>query len=155
MRGASNAISAVFVIAIILGIVYLSTEAMMSGIRIAAESQKQIIDYRMEAAQVGYGAPEVNGDVVTIPYTGGVGEYAIRLFCWDVNTHKKQCVVPLVYSDAKSVSYWGPGYEAEYNIHMDFNVGKCPDNLASDMNKEGILCYIVGMKSDKELYIKR
>jgi|GEM_PF-6653502 len=149
MRGVSNAISAIFVIAIILSIVYLATTAMIGHISAVASAQRDAIDHQIARSQVKYGDIFVEGNTIKITYAGSTGEYAIRLFCTDATTHKKYCVVP-TYGNKGAVSYWDPSYET----NMEYYVDECNNGLWQDLHNDGLLCYIIGLKSDEERFIK-
>jgi len=149
MRGVSNAISAIFVIAIILSITYLAVSAMIGHISAVASAQRDAMNHQIERSQVAYGDITVDGNTIRIAYAGKIGEYAIRLFCTDAQTHSKYCVVP-TYGNKTAVSYWDPSYET----NMEFYVDECPDNLWQDLHSDGLVCYIIGLKSDEERFIK-
>jgi len=148
MRGVSNAISAIFVIAIILSITYLATTAMIGHISAVASAQRQAIDHQIARSQVKYGEIQVDGNTIKVEYSGSTGEYAIRLFCTDAATHKKYCAVP-TYGNKHAISYWDPSYET----NMEFYVDECDNNIWQDLHTNGLLCYIIGLKSDEERFI--
>lgn len=149
MRGVSNAISAIFVIAIILSITYLAVSAMIGHISAVAKAQREAMDHQIARTQVKYGAIYVDGNTIKVEYAGQTGEYAIRLFCTDAATHSKYCVVP-TYGNKGAISYWDPSYET----NMEFYVDECGGDLWQDLHNKGLLCYIIGLKSDAEVGIK-
>jgi len=149
MRGVSNAISAVFVIAIILSITYVALSASISNIRAVAAAEKKISDHQILRSQIRFGPAFVDGNTIKLEYAGVAGEYAIRLFCTDAKTHSKYCIAP-TYGGKTAVSYWDPSYET----NMEFHVDQCPDELWKDLNTDGLLCYIIGEDSDELRFIK-
>ncbi len=148
-RGVSNAISAVFVIALLLSIAYMSISAIISNAKAISKAQKRMVDHEILRSQIHYGKIFVDGNKILIGYDGTIGEYAIRLVCMDSNTHTKLCVVPTT-DDRNAISYWDP----EYEINMTFYVNECPNDLWKDLNTDGLLCYIIGEASDEERYIR-
>jgi hypothetical protein len=143
VRGVSNVISAVFVIAIILTAAYMAIGSLIEHSKVVIKAERQILNRQVDRTYITYGDVNVEGNVIHIAYTGGIGEYAIRLYCYDNDTHTKTCVVP-TYNDKKSISYWDPTYKTD----LEFNVAKCDNGLADDLQHGGLSCYIIGEKSD-------
>ena len=147
MRGVSNAVSALFVIAMILSVVYVSLSAAISNMRAVATAEKKITEHQVMRMQIKYGDTYVDRNTIKLEYGGVAGEYAIRLFCTDAKTRSKYCVVP-TYGGQKSISYWDPTYDT----NMEFYVDQCPNDLWTDLN-DGLLCYIIGEDSDEMRFI--
>ncbi len=142
MRGVSNVISAIFVVAAILVAGYITLSAYIQHTTELTITANKALERAMLANHVEYGKGECNtaAGTIKIPVTGTEPDYAVRFLCYDLaNATDTICAVPYVATGSTSAQYVGPKFPGT----VELNMAACPD-LNDACNTERLECVAVG-----------
>ena len=154
MRGVSNLISALFVVAIILIIAYSLTTAYFKYSLEITKATKEVIERKIHANNIAYSIAECNVESkkISLKYMGTNPEYFVRFICYDKkDPYNSLCMVPSIKDGTNYIKYINKNIPK----NIELNIATCEglENACSEENIENIKCIVVGIYSLKEIAV--
>ena len=153
MRGISNLVSALFIVAVILISAYSLTTAYLQYSSDVVDAAKKSIERKMYADNIAYSTADCNtfSQKITLKYVGAQPEFFVRFICYDErDPYNSLCVVPYIQEgviSAKYISY-------EFPEKIELNMGACEElNYACMLKK--IKCIAIGAHTVSEIRVVR
>ncbi len=153
MRGISNVVSAIFVLAAILIAAYVSVSAYIQYTTRLAVDARNATERVVYAGKISFsdGICDTNRGTLSVTYTGIVPAFAVRFICYSLDDPvHTACVVPEVNSGAKSIQY----VDREFPGTIELNISACADlNTACYLNK--LRCAEFGIYGSQKILVSK
>lgn len=156
MKGVSNVVSAIFVLAVILTAAYTIISAYITHTTELTIRANQALEREIHAAHIGYSIGECNtvSGILEINYIGIDEELSVRILCVDLkDTINSICIVPFVANNAKSAQY----VDRFFPGTLDLNILKCSSAsaLVAACQRNELMCYAIGAYTVQRIPVEK
>lgn len=158
MRGISNVITALFVVAAILIAAYATMSAYVRHTSDLASAVKRVVSRQIRATYVSYGTSECNtsAGVLKVTYTGIEPEYLVRVVCYDVaDPPSTFCVLPYITGGTNSMSAQYLDSSVPFLRDVELNLMACPADLNAACATDKLGCYVIGTYKAQKLSVEK
>lgn len=151
MRGISNLVSALFIVAVILISAYSLTTAYLKYSSKIADAAKRSIERKMYANSISYSTADCNTSTqkITLKYLGAQPEFFVRFICYDErDPYNSLCVVPYIQKGVLSAKY----ISYQFPEKIELNIAACEELYYACVLKK-IKCIAIGAHIAKEIRV--